>query len=301
MMQDNSKNWVTVGSPKRGQQLHALKRTALLAALGTVLTVAVHAQNNKIEWRVISSSGETRQSSVLRLTGTLGQPVVGFSIASGKQEWAGFWAVEAPASTVIVVGTHAAKLAADGTPVSASGTIATAAIGDFAEFFYIEEPNRSSGIRVAIPPSAVTDLIRGSVLDVTGTIGTTKDGERQIANPVVHVSSSITPLAPLGMPNHSLGGGSFGLPPLGQVGPTGGSGLNNIGLLVKTWGTVACLGTDVFIDNGSGITVKMDVSTLSSLPPDGSFVIITGISSLYNSGSDYLRLVLPRDSDDIIY
>ena len=130
----------------------------------------------------------------------------------------------------------AAKLQADGTYVSIAGQIATSAVGDFDGFFYVEDPQRASGIMVAMPPDEVANLARGRVVNVLGTVTTAPSGERQISGPTAIVIATATPLSPLGMPNHFIGGAEFGLPPLGQYGVVNGFGLNNIGLLVKTWG-----------------------------------------------------------------
>ncbi len=56
----------------------------------------------------------------------------------------------------------------DGTFVSIAGRIATSAYGDFAGFFYIEDSGRASGVRVAVSPSAIAGLERGSVVNVIG-------------------------------------------------------------------------------------------------------------------------------------
>ena len=102
------------------------------------------------------------------------------------------------------------------------------------------------------------------------------------------------------MPNPTVGGGDIGIPPLGQYGVLGGTGLNNVGLLIRTWGRVTATGTGyAVIDDGSGTPVRLDTSTLASLPEVNDYISVIGISSLYRPGVDRLRLVLPRTDLDI--
>lgn len=98
--------------------------------------------------------------------------------------------------------------------------------------------------------------------------------------------------APLGVTSRSIGGGA-----LNQYTPGvfEGSGLNNIGLLVRMWGKVTYKNTDdkyFYIDDGYGrldgsghVGVRVSYDNLalgeSFSPPDqvGDFVAVTGISS----------------------
>ncbi len=233
-----------------------------------------------------------------KLDSSIGQSAVGFVVTTSILHWIGFWAGEVPAP-VVADNVTAAKMLPDGTLVSIAGRIATSAVGDFAGFFYVEDPSRTSGIRVAAPPSGVAGLARGSVVNVIGTLATNADDERQLVGPIVIVLSTAQPLGPLGMPNRSLGGGDLG-DPVRQHGVTGGSGLNNVGLLIHTWGRVVAAGTGwVQIDDGSG-PVTVDTTTLAAQPEQGSYVSIVGIGSLYLSSTDHLRLVLPRNYTDVV-
>jgi hypothetical protein len=99
---------------------------------------------------------------------------------------------------------------------------------------------------------------------------------------------------PLCVGNKALGGGQLNA---NTPGVSGGLGLNNIGLLVKTWGTVTYVDTDskfFYIDDGSklddqsGIAeargVRVSYAGLAqgntfTAPDNGQFVVITGISS----------------------
>jgi len=85
---------------------------------------------------------------------------------------------------------------------------------------------------------------------------------------------------------------------LGQYGVIGGFGLNNIGLLVKTWGRIAYKdpsGGYILIGDGIGSTIRIDTAGLAGVPGSG-YVSIIGVSSLYTGR---LPLVLPRRSSDV--
>ena len=123
---------------------------------------------------------------------------------------------------------------------------------------------------------------------------------KQPTIPIVIITSTPTPLTPVGMPNRSVGGGDLGIPPLGQYGVMGGVGLNNVGLLVTTWGRVTATGSGyAIIDDGSGTPVRIDTSTLVDPPEDNDYITVIGISSLYEMATDHHRLVLPRGSGDV--
>ena len=78
----------------------------------------------------------------------------------------------------------------------------------------------------------------------------------------------------------SVGGADWFYDPVeraGQRGVAGGIGLNNIGLLVTTWGRVVSPGVGYFfIREGDGAQVKV-MPPAGAVPPiEGSFVTVTG-------------------------
>ena len=164
--------------------------------------------------------------------------------------------------------------------------------------FYIQSDDRSSGIRVEKPSHGLTAGNRGYV---AGAVKTNADGERYIeATTASWTTTGKT--WPLGMPARSNGGGDIldSVTGFGQRGITGGSGLNNIGLLVRTWGRVASIGPDYFtIDDGSDVIVKCVVPAGVTLPAQGTDVSVTGISSCEKVQDDLHRLLLIRDQNDI--
>lgn len=91
---------------------------------------------------------------------------------------------------------------------------------------------------------------------------------------------------------------------LGQRMVTGGFGLNNIGLLVKSWGRITEIDTAspptyYWMTDGSGVdtAVNLEVAPGQVIPIDdlevGSFVTPTGISTMTAIGDTYVRVVYP--------
>ncbi len=274
--------------------MSAIRLLGLSLALAALASSAGLAYS--IDWYSINSGGGAASSASYSINATVGQPVAGFVSSTSHLHWIGFWAGDLPVPTV-VESIQAAKLMSDGAYVSIAGRIVTTEASDFSNFFYVEEQDRYSAIRVDAAPGPIAGLARGSVVNVIGTMGTTDAGERQLAGPLVIVITSHAPLAPLGMTNKSLGGG--GVP----AGPAvkNGKGLNNVGLLVTTWGYVSAVaGSDMLITDGSGDNVRVNVAGLASLPNEGDYVTVIGISSVVSSGADTLPYLLPRTSDDIV-
>lgn len=117
--------------------------------------------------------------------------------------------------------------------------------------------------------------------------------------------------APLGMTNAAIGGGQFGQY---TPGVENGVGMNNIGLLIKTWGEVTFRddtnkyfyindGTDRSDGSGhTGIRVSYDnLATGNSISPPGlnTHVAIVGISSTVVISTKVQPNVRPRKQTDI--
>lgn len=277
-------------------------RVCLIVLLVLVISSSLNAQAYKIDWYSINSGGGEMTGGAYKLNGSVGQSVAGFTQGASVLHWIGFWAGETP-TPIVVPSINDAKLLADDTSVSVSGKIATSGhdsvsgLDDrFNGFFYLEESDRSSGIRVVCPSWPIAGLLRGSVINVIGTMGTTPEGERQISAPVVIITATTTPLTPVGMNNRAIGGSDLGTPPSGQYGVVGGGGLNNVGLLVQTWGLITGSGAGYLtIDDGSGVGIRVDTTGLAGVPTEG-YISVIGLSSLYTGR---LPLVLPRIISDI--
>lgn len=284
-------------------------RKLAIAVAGMSLAASACQAQIQINWRSVNGGGGTVSNANYRLSSSIGQSAAGYVQNANNLHWIGFWAGEIPNPTV-VGSVSDAKLLPDGTLVSLAGMIASSSTTDFGNmagsYFYIQTPGRSGGIRVSVPAAQVAGLSRGRVVNIMGTMGTTGTGERQIVGPMVILGASSTAPVPLTMNNRTIGGQTLGSPPSGQVGVTGGYGLNNVGLLVRTTGKVIGQeGNFLVIDDGSGSPdnpasyLRIDRTHLAAVPAIGSNVIVVGVSSLYKPGAEEMRLVIPRATGDI--
>ncbi|MCL6630422.1 MAG: right-handed parallel beta-helix repeat-containing protein, partial [Armatimonadetes bacterium] len=186
----------------------------------------------------------------------------------------------------------------DECPVETFSAVVT---GVFDGFFYVESENRVVGIQVR---KADHGLAVGTKVSIIGILRTDdSSGERYIsASSVQQVGTGS--VNPFGMTNLALGGADWRWNPsngAGQRGVTGGIGLNNIGLLVRTTGRVIDAGSGWFvIDDGSAVNVKCVVQSGVSVPGVGSYAVVTGISSCERVGDEIRRLLRVRSGDDIV-
>lgn len=184
-------------------------------------------------------------------------------------------------------------------PVWLFDPIVTASFTDpsTGDFFYAESEDRSAGIRV---DKDMHNLSIGTRADVTGSVKVNPQGECYI-DAASAVANGTGTVAPLGIGNRALGGGSDGI----QEEVKDGVGLNNIGLLVRAWGRIVDRDTSVpltwfTIDDGSGVNVKCLVPSGVTVSPGWEYVGVTAISSCEKVGYDLLRLLKIRDSNDLV-
>jgi hypothetical protein len=154
------------------------------------------------------------------------------------------------------------KTMADNASVRVTGKVVTAKFGGY---FYMEEPDRSSGIRV------VGDANVGDRVDVLGTMGTVS-GERVINATNVIQRSAGAEVKPLGANNRSC-----------EV------GLSSVGLRLTVWGRVTS------VDTAGGFFVITDGSS-SSLKVYGSatandYVSVTGALGAEKPGSTVIPVM----------
>ncbi len=195
-----------------------------------------------------------------------------------------------------------AKKLGNGSAVDLANDIVTAVTSDG---FYMEEPDRSAGIKVI----STQPVNIGAVVDVVGTIGTAANFERIINASSVSLKPSSSVL-PLMMVNKAIGGADTPeynpITGAGQRGVADGVGTNTIGLLIKTSGKVTWASNGWFyIDDGSKAT---DYSIFNGVrvlcegiepPAKDSMVTVTGISSMTLVENEVYRCIIVRSGSDI--
>lgn len=190
------------------------------------------------------------------------------------------------------------KLIADGSTVLIEDAIVTATFNDCC---YVEKAERAWGVRLVDQEGVYP--APGTEGEISGTLRTSPDGERYIEIESVYDTGSGS-VAPLGMPNKMLGGADWNHDPgtgEGQRGVTGGVGLNNIGLLVRTTGVCTYVDAHTFtIDDGSGVTVTCVTPPTILASTAWQQVAVTGISSIRRNGDTYERLLRVTSVDSVV-
>lgn len=179
----------------------------------------------------------------------------------------------------------------------------------FPDRLYIESEDRMQGILVEKQGHGMQEGMRASVI---GYVTTNENGERCIdADTVSQVGTELLTIPPLGLAHRSIGGSSFldATAQFGQHGIPGALGVNNIGLLIRTWGVVTAVHSGFFyIDDGSGVSDgfgSKGVKVYGTVPVGGGetalgkFVAVTGISSCEKPEGDLIRVILTRSPEDI--
>lgn len=146
---------------------------------------------------------------------------------------------------------------------------------------------------------------------VSGTMRTGANGERYIeATDVQPLTSDwALPASPYAMGIAAVGGGDWQYDRLtgaGQRSVFGGCGLNNIGLLVRTWGRVQSPESGRFVLN-AGLPFPSEEAVVvlpagASSPAEGAFAVITGISSCEvdpEHPGEFRRLIRARRAEDV--
>lgn len=192
--------------------------------------------------------------------------------------------------------------------------VVTAGTEDFSNALYVEDDSAIAGLRVdkTYLPAAVAN--KGDWVDVQGTLLTSNQGERYIRLQKLTKRFGAQPL-PVAwkMASKAIGGQAAGSAP----GIFGASGLNNVGLLMETWGTVSYvdpqagffyLDDGASINDGSGLVNAVGVRVLLSglaagkiinPPHPGDFVKLIAISSTIKLNNKVVRALRPRVQADI--
>lgn len=190
------------------------------------------------------------------------------------------------------------KLGRDGDRILMQGNNAMIVTAQFDDCFYAEKHDKSWGIRVAS-----NDVNVGSVVEVSGILNTDCNGERYVQPDGVN-SLYGKAFMPVFIINRCLGGSDWNYESstgAGQIGVTGGTGLNNIGLLVTTTGACTYVNDHTFtLNDGSGVNVTCE--TPSGMYADSSwrYVVVTGISSIEKIDDTYVRVIKVTSADVVL-
>lgn len=196
------------------------------------------------------------------------------------------------------------KAYADGLTVTVPNVVVTAGTDQFAGMFYVEDSDRTSGIRVCLDEGSAFLVREGDAITLVGTLSS-ECTERVLVSPSIISAAPGTPLDPLGMVGRSIGGGALnawtpGLP--------GGVGTHNTGLLITAWGRVS--GVDpvercFYLNDGSTASgIRVDLGGLTpgnavTLPNDGDYLRVTGISSRAKEDQAVVPALRPRKESDV--
>lgn len=189
------------------------------------------------------------------------------------------------------------KLSADGAYISVADTVVTRA---FDGYFYIEQTDRTSGMRVQWP-GAVTP---GRMVSVKGTLETRNGIERQIRATSVTLGDPAS-VEPVGMLLRSLVGSHLGYDPgppaSGQMGMAGGFGPNNVGLLVRVWGLgMPSASVGFGLEDGSGRCIQVQTPNGVAIGAEGRLAQVTGVCSIYPGPDGPAAVLLVSEASDVV-
>ncbi len=167
-----------------------------------------------------------------------------------------------------------------------------------ADFFYIEEPNRTCGIRVYAPYHS---LQPGMTAQVSGRVSVNNNTGERFISAISLSKDGYGAVYPLALNCRSVGGADWHYDSetgQGQRGVTGGEGTNNIGLLVTVCGKVSSVNTNqrsFFISDGStmpsGSLVKVLAPAIVQLPDEQQFVSVVGVVSCQKDGENVFPII----------
>lgn len=216
-------------NPSQTAALFVRQYDADMQQLGDEQQVSAYVTTqNRDNWQTLTLSFTTSPSTASVQVGGYAYLVDNYDVSLARATFDTF-RLDGPAAPGGSLGL--AKSLADGQSVTVAGKITTAS---YDGFFYAEEANRSSGIRV------VGEAVAGENVDLQGYL-TTIGGERAIvAVSVIRRGSASVP------------------PPLGMTIRSTTSGLSPVGLYVTICGTVVDHRAGYYLlDDGSGMDLKV--------------------------------------------
>lgn len=303
-----------------GQTCYFTVRAKNVAGLWSIVVHSAQITANQGGYDASSSlnmggvSVSPRTSANYRIVDSIGQFVVDASSSANYIVEHGYWHTDL--ATVEVDSVGAAKAMDNGKTIQLGSAlepvVVTAGTSTFAGRFYVEQPDRSSGMAVQYGPAVGPTLVEGDQVWLLGKTDTLS-GERVIKYAEPHVVGHLnSPLAPLFMVVPNLGGGDLNNYTPGVL---DGIGLNNIGLLVRTYGGLVShrdtQGRFFYLDNGDdlydgyryGIRIICDGFAGGgklTMPSFGQSVVVTGISAVVTVNGKPARAIMPRYQSDIV-
>ncbi len=232
------------------------------------------------DWTSVSTATSMHRSGLSLIPGQT------YFITVQARNGAGLWSSSAFSDGILAVkecsSIGEAKLLADGAAVIISDVAATTSSGFSTSAFYIEQPDRSAGIRVQ--HSGDLAVAVGDRLTLVAKLSTVQS-ERTLTLVDLPQRAAGQPIRPLHASNAAVRKASLPDP---------------VGLLFGVWGRVTSVGGDSFvITDGAHSGLHVDASRLPTLPASGSYVFVTGVLSV-EPGAEYVNNILcPRDSGDL--
>ena len=215
----------------------------------------------------------------------------------------GNWSVVGVSDGIVVVNKKAgtpgdAKLAPDAAVVSIENLV----LLEYAGNYYVQDVNRSSGLRVtgSVPS-------HGDTLNLSGVLSTNADGERSVQIIGYEKTGSGFAAIPLTVSAKAAASRPFffnSITGAGQRGVNDPSpyGASTVGLYVRVSGTVTDIDANfVYLNDGSSSNatgIRVAGTTRPGSVSIGRFINVDGVSSLRRSGSVYQLLIRPRSSSD---
>jgi hypothetical protein len=210
-----------------------------------------------------------------------------------------------------VISCSEAKNFPDGTNICLRGKCVTAVFSADG-IAYIEEPSRTSGLRIT---GSVGGLVPGDIVNVAGTLSTRVisgvAAERQLVASSVDIVSQGESIKPVAMKCSAVGGRSEPPYVIGVIDANGipGIGTNTMGLLVKVVGQVTSIvGSYIWVDDGTkipdingriGVCVRCPTVPTVSV---GDFVSVAGVveGSVPIGWSANRRQIRMRNESDLV-
>lgn len=143
--------------------------------------------------------------------------------------------------------------------------------------FWIEEPERAAGVRVALAAGSCTigpAIVPGSSVDIYGTLST---GDERLLNATVVVNNGpAAAIEPVTTTAKYIGGRGVNAD---TPAAANGKGIYGVGILVRIAGALTWSGSDWYLDDGSGLLdgAIRGIKILSLTTPTPGNKVITGV------------------------